>query len=264
MDRKLITLGLAFLFAASAGFAMATESSTTRATAALTDSDIAEMAKSGLSAKIIIAKIQTSPCNFDTSPAALESLKSAGVPDGVILQMVNSPVKTMPKAQPSDQSGNTEAVARPAETTSSLPASRSLWVARFTGQPKAEAAITSVEQGDVAVLQQSGLFKTVVSFSSQPDQPTGNWVLSAKEISYSGGSTAKRVMIGFGSGRSHIVMKYELRNPDGSTVWTKTIKSEPSFWASGGAIGGIQSQNASPGKQAQKLLSALSEFFASE
>jgi hypothetical protein len=271
--RKLITLGLAIMLGASARLSIATESSASRATVTLTDNDIAQMVKAGLSLKIIIAKIQSAPCNFDTSPSALEGLKSAGVPDEVILQMVNSPVRNVPKAQPPDpdpaestpeQGGTTEAAARQAETTSPLPTSRSLWVARFTGQPKAAAAIASVEQGDVAVLQQSGLFKIVASFSSQPEQPNGTWVLSAKEISYSGGSTANRVMIGFGAGRSHIVMKYELQNPSSSMVWTKTIKSEPSFWASGGTIGGMQNQSASSDKQAQKLLNALSEFLASQ
>jgi hypothetical protein len=59
--------------------------------AELTNKDVLEMAKAGLSAEIILAKIQTSACNFDTSPSALIDLKSAGIPEAVILAMVKSP-----------------------------------------------------------------------------------------------------------------------------------------------------------------------------
>jgi hypothetical protein len=57
----------------------------------LTNKDIIAMAKAGLSAGVITAKIQTSACAFDTSPAALIELKSSGVPEPVILAMVKCP-----------------------------------------------------------------------------------------------------------------------------------------------------------------------------
>ena len=44
------------------------------------------MAKAGLTADLIIAKIKTSLRQFDTSPSALVSLKEAGVPDAVCLR----------------------------------------------------------------------------------------------------------------------------------------------------------------------------------
>lgn len=59
---------------------------------ALTNSDISSMLKAGLGPEIIVAKIKTSSCNFDTSPAALQELKTAGVPEDVILAMVQAPV----------------------------------------------------------------------------------------------------------------------------------------------------------------------------
>jgi hypothetical protein len=49
------------------------------------------MHKTGLSAEIIVAKIKASSSNFDTSSAALQELKTAGVPDAVILAMVQPP-----------------------------------------------------------------------------------------------------------------------------------------------------------------------------
>lgn len=49
------------------------------------------MVKSGLASEIIVAKIKNSDCKFDTSPSALKDLKEAGVPEAVILAMVQSP-----------------------------------------------------------------------------------------------------------------------------------------------------------------------------
>ena len=44
----------------------------------------------------MVAKIQSSPCEFDTTPAALQKLKLAGVPDKVILAMVTAPSVSAP------------------------------------------------------------------------------------------------------------------------------------------------------------------------
>jgi hypothetical protein len=52
------------------------------------------MLKAGLSTEVVIAKIKTSEAKFDTSPAALQDLKNANVPDAVILAMVNASTPT--------------------------------------------------------------------------------------------------------------------------------------------------------------------------
>jgi hypothetical protein len=57
----------------------------------LSNKDIADMLRAGLSPEIVLAKIKTSVCDFDTSPSALQELKAAGVPDAVILAMVGVP-----------------------------------------------------------------------------------------------------------------------------------------------------------------------------
>jgi hypothetical protein len=138
---------------------------------------------------------------------------------------------------------------------------RSLWIAQFTGQTKALAAIASVQQGDLATLQQSSLFGKVSSYAAEANQPAGTWVLSAKETSFSKGSAAKRTML-IGWGRAHIEMAYKLRNPKGKVVWSKEIKTET--FPVGGVIGGLQNQKKAFSKQPQQLLKALSKFFASE
>jgi hypothetical protein len=57
----------------------------------MSNKDISEMASAGLPPEVLIAKIKSSSCDFDTSPATLKSLKASGVPDAVILAMVEAP-----------------------------------------------------------------------------------------------------------------------------------------------------------------------------
>jgi len=54
----------------------------------LTNADIINLVKSGLSAEIVAAKIKQSGGEFDTSPAKLKELKAAGVTEPVILAMI--------------------------------------------------------------------------------------------------------------------------------------------------------------------------------
>src|SRR5262249_2112427 len=57
----------------------------------LTDKDILNMNKARLPSEVLVTKIKSAQCNFDTSPAQLQHLKSSGVPDEVILAMVQAP-----------------------------------------------------------------------------------------------------------------------------------------------------------------------------
>jgi hypothetical protein len=57
----------------------------------LTNKDVHDMIKAGLATEVIVAKIKSSPASFDTTPTALAELKSANVPDAIILAMVNGP-----------------------------------------------------------------------------------------------------------------------------------------------------------------------------
>ncbi|MFZ0980578.1 MAG: hypothetical protein WAN23_14355 [Candidatus Acidiferrales bacterium] len=57
----------------------------------LTNADVLDMLKAGLSQEIVIAKIKASSCEFDTAPAALKELKAANIPEAVILAMVEAP-----------------------------------------------------------------------------------------------------------------------------------------------------------------------------
>jgi hypothetical protein len=65
----------------------------------ISNNDISEMAGAGLPPEVLIAKIKSSACDFDTSPAALKNLKAAGVSDKVILAMIEAPVG-LPRPSP--------------------------------------------------------------------------------------------------------------------------------------------------------------------
>lgn len=54
----------------------------------ITNRDVVSMVKAGLAPEIVAAKVTNSNCQCDTSPAALAELKTSGVPDSVILAMV--------------------------------------------------------------------------------------------------------------------------------------------------------------------------------
>src|SRR5580698_5998793 len=69
---------------------------------ALNNAAIVKMRNQRLGADVIVAKIQSSPCDFDTSPAALQKLKQAGVPDKVILAMVMAPSASAPPPAPKE------------------------------------------------------------------------------------------------------------------------------------------------------------------
>src|SRR4051794_25430461 len=58
---------------------------------AMTNRDILMMVTAKLPADVIIEKINTSECNFDTFPSVLAELKYRGVPDEILMAMVKSP-----------------------------------------------------------------------------------------------------------------------------------------------------------------------------
>jgi hypothetical protein len=57
----------------------------------IVNADIIEMSRAGLLPAVLIAKIKSSPCKFDTSPSALVELKEAGVADDILLEIVRNP-----------------------------------------------------------------------------------------------------------------------------------------------------------------------------
>jgi hypothetical protein len=65
----------------------------------LTNADVLSMFEAQIATEVIVEKVKVSPCDFDTSPAALSRLKEAGVPDALLLLMVMSPKCAPPPAR---------------------------------------------------------------------------------------------------------------------------------------------------------------------
>src|ERR1041385_99463 len=63
----------------------------------ITNSDILTMVKAKLPPALIIEKINTSSCSFDTFPSVLAELKYKGVPDEVLMAMIQAPHGGHPK-----------------------------------------------------------------------------------------------------------------------------------------------------------------------
>jgi hypothetical protein len=59
-------------------------------TRVLTNADVIQLLKSGLSDALVIDKIQTSACEFKTDPEDITALKVGGVPDAVISAMLHA------------------------------------------------------------------------------------------------------------------------------------------------------------------------------
>ncbi len=135
-----------------------------------------------------------------------------------------------------------------------------LWIAKFECDTKAAQAVAMAQQADLNALEYANLFAGVTSFATVPAAPAGAWTLNAKEIDFGGGSAAARTLVGWGAGRAHLVMEYTLHDATGAAVWTKQIKSQPSFWGASGATGAVQNQGDAERKQGQDLVNALAKF----
>lgn len=79
------------------------------AAAPLSNKDVVQMLKQGISAEVVVAKIRSSPGVFDTSPPALQELKKEQVPDEVMLAMVTAGVSA-PAAPASPEGAGTQEV----------------------------------------------------------------------------------------------------------------------------------------------------------
>src|SRR6266436_3377756 len=67
----------------------------------LTNEDIIKLVQAKLPDSIVIAKIKSSSCNFDTTADGLIKLKQAGISDSVVQAMVEAP-------PPSEPTGGTQ------------------------------------------------------------------------------------------------------------------------------------------------------------
>jgi hypothetical protein len=180
-DRSLIIiLSIALLIAVSA-FAQQTspqQNSITASQAPLTNKDVLAMQNSGLGTEIIVAKIKSSSCDFDTSPAALEQLRVAKIPSEVILAMVKAPVAngSPQAAKPTAQATNTARHPSSyvgAYVVNATPAAHRVLVKYVT--PDGPAANAGIRDGDIVEAVNGQAVISVADYQekfSQLDPPT--------------------------------------------------------------------------------------------
>ena len=89
-----------FLVVALAVSLLAAPSTALFAQETLSNQSVVEMVKAGLSERVIIAKIRTSPTKFDTSTDALIALKKNGVSEKVIEAIMSPPAPPAASAAP--------------------------------------------------------------------------------------------------------------------------------------------------------------------
>jgi hypothetical protein len=90
---SILVLGLSVSYSNVVLHGVSNQQPTPGTSAALSNKDVMDLVKAGLATEIITAKIKASKNNFDTSPTALQELKAAGVPDAIVLAMVEAPTE---------------------------------------------------------------------------------------------------------------------------------------------------------------------------
>lgn len=187
----------------------------------MTNHDIEELVGSGFSSDTIIEKIHAAAAtDFDTGVEALKSLKAARVPEAVIRVMIN------PHAAPSSTPAVVAAVDPPGQPQ----------------QASAHIAPNAPLQGVKAIQVDS----TVVSDPEKVKEPSASILvqdslknaLRAANIDiadsaplrahivldeFTSGSTAKRMLVGFGSGRSAVSCRLVLQDASGKEVSSTQI-----------------------------------------
>ena len=63
------------------------------------------------------------------------------------------------------------------------------------------------------------------------EQKVPSLKLEGRLVDFAGGNAAKRLMVGFGSGRAHATFLFQLKDEaSGEIVWEKRLKQTASFW----------------------------------
>jgi hypothetical protein len=126
------------------------------ASAALTNQDVLDILKMGLTQEVVIAKIKGSASNFDTSAKGLQELKSAGVSDAVILAMVQAeaPLPSLPSIFSPSTVSTPIRVAIPDGTAVEIELSQTASSEELKeGDPVAFKIVRSVEINGVTVIK---------------------------------------------------------------------------------------------------------------
>jgi hypothetical protein len=167
----------------------------------LTNSDVVKMVKAKLGDGIVISKIKTSACNFDTSVDALVKLKEAGVSDPVIQAMNDA--QAAAQAPANEPAPATSPEPQPGEAPAPAPAPGQL---SFSFRHRHSNAAGWFVQGAQTEYYCSGTLSvstdgTVAYDCAQTEDPSGR----CEHLSFAPGAL-KQVKIGLG-GNLHLASK---------------------------------------------------------
>jgi hypothetical protein len=103
----------------------------------------------------------------------------------------------------------------------------------FESEVKGTAGLPEATRAAVIqTLKDGDTFAATLTPEEAKDKDKTNLVeIGARLVDFAPGNAAKRLMVGFGSGRAHAEFEFTLKDPtSGDTVWKKKIKQTASFW----------------------------------
>jgi uncharacterized protein DUF4410 len=253
------------------------------ASRAITNIDIINLARSGLSESIVIETIeQSSETNFDTTPDGLINLKTAGVSDAVISAMIarKRVVPASAAAPPGAGAKPQLSEDRPArEIKSGILDEVKLYVDRpsatrvvirpfsatdsdlVNGEKKEETKTLQTDgprllaERFVAKLKEIGPFADISIANGTV--PADALIFEGRFIELDPGSRAKRYFAGFGAGKSAVGVRGAILTADGTTIATFEQRRIGVMGAFGGdSIGKLTSDAKSIGEDLAVFLSA--------
>lgn len=197
----------------------------------MTNQDIKDLVGIGLSNNVIIEKIQgAETTDFDTSVEALKTLKAAQVPDGVIRLMINphavptaTSTATSTSTMASTATSPVDAPSRPVESNSHISPNAPLQgVMAVQIDSTVVSDASKVKEPSASTLVQDSLknaFRSANIDIAESAPIRAHIVLDE----FTSGSTAKRMLVGFGAGRSSVTCRLVLQDAAGKQLSSTKI-----------------------------------------
>ena len=150
----------------------------------LKNSDVLSMVAAKVPTDVIITRIQTSRCNFDTFPSVISELRYRGVPEEILVVMVDAPVgRPTKKVKKKADAPNTNVITASTEKvrqTTETPVERPTEVVVAKPTEKARVEQKILTNDDVVNLLRGGLPTADVATTIRKTQ--GNYDFSAQAL----------------------------------------------------------------------------------
>lgn len=110
---------------------------------------------------------------------------------------------------------------------------KTLVVKPFESTVKGAATLPeATRQAVIQMMKDEAVFSAVLTPEEAKDKEKPGLIeLEAKLVDFAPGSAAKRLMVGFGSGRAHAGFEFTFKDAaTGEILWQRTVKQTASFW----------------------------------